>query len=257
MKKKISALLTVLLLLSALCTSALAAEGGVTHLYDLSGLLTVDERAALESRAQDISARGGCGVYLVAVDDYTAYGYGSVYEVATQMFNNADNGFGVGAERNGILLLLSLNERDWAMFVNGERAEYAFNEYGQAELEDSFLPAFGENDWYGGFSGFLTACDEYLTLAASGEPVRESVVKRIIPVVGVSCVVSLVICLNLKGKMKTVRRKAEARTYVASGGLRLTDSYDRYTHTTESRRSVEKSSSGESGGGGSGRSGKF
>lgn len=115
----------------------------------------------------------------MALDDYTAYGSGDVYDVATQIFNNADNGFGLGADRNGILLLLSLNERDWSMFVHGEKAEYAFNDYGQAELPDAFLSAFGENDWYGGFSGYLAACDEHLTLAASGEPVRQSVAVRI------------------------------------------------------------------------------
>ena len=87
---------------------------------------------------------------------------------------------------------------------------------------------------------------------------RESAIKNIIPAVGVSCVIALMICLVLKGKMKTVRRKVEAQAYVAFGGLNLTDSYDRYTHTTESVRHIEKSSSGSaSGGGGSGRSGKF
>lgn len=257
MKQKILALLTVLFLLAALCSTALAAEADATYVYDLSGILTVEERAELERRAGDISLRGGCGVYIVAVSDYTDYGYGSVYEVATQIFNHEDNHFGLGADRSGILLLLSTDGRDWAMFVHGESAQYAFNEYGQAALEDSFLPAFGENDWYGGFSGYLTACDEYLTLAASGKPVRESVVRRIVPAVGVSCVVSLVICLSLKGKMKTVRRRVEAQTYVASGGLCLTESCDHYTHSTQTRQRVEKSSSGERGGGGSGRSGKF
>lgn len=257
MKKKLSALLTVLFLLSVLCSSALAADSAADYVTDLSGLLTDEEWETLEAKAEDISLQSGCGVYIVALDDYTAYGSGDVYDVATQIFNNADNGFGLGANRNGILLLLSLNERDWSMFVHGEKAEYAFNDYGQAELPDAFLSAFGENDWYGGFSGYLAACDEYLTLAASGEPVRQSVAVRIFLVVGISCAIALVICLVLKGKMKTVRRKVEAQAYIASGGLNLTDSYDRFTHITETRRRIEKSSSGESGGGGSGRSGKF
>lgn len=75
--------------------------------------------------------------------------------------------------------------------------------------------------------------------------------------VGISCAIALVICLVLKEKMKTVRRKVEAQAHIASGGLNLKDSYDRFTHITETRRRIEKSSSGESDGGGSGRSGKF
>lgn len=258
MKKRISALLTALFLMASLCTTALAADDGAGYVTDISDLLTYEEWETLETRAQDISQRTGCGVYIVALDDYTDYGEGSVYDVAAQIFNNGDNGFGVGTDRSGILLLLSMDERDWAMFVHGENAQYAFDDYGQAALEDSFLPAFGENDWYDGFSRYLDACDEYLTLASDGAPVRESVVRRILPVVIVSCVISLVICLILKGKMKTVRRKVEAKAYVSFGGLHLIDSYDRYTHTTESVRHIEKSSSGgTSGGGGSGRSGKF
>ena len=128
MKKKISALLTALFLMAALCTSALAADGGVRNVYDISDLLTGDEWATLENRAEDISLRTDCGVYIVALNDYTDYGEGSVYDVAAQIFNNADNGFGVGADRSGILLLLSMDERDWAMFVHGESAQYAFDD---------------------------------------------------------------------------------------------------------------------------------
>lgn len=258
MKKKVLALLTVLFLMAALCTPVLAAENSVTYVHDLSGLLTAEACAALKSDARDISLRTNCGVYIVTLADYTAYGSGGIYDVAAQIFNNADNSFGVGADRSGILLLLSMDGRDWAVYVHGESAQYAFDDYGQTALEDSFLPAFGENDWYGGFSGYLSACDEYLTLAASGEPVRESAMQRIGPVVGISCVISLVICLVLKGRMKTVRRKVGAQSYVTFDGLNLTERYDHFTHTTQTVRTVEqKSSSSESGGGGNGRSGKF
>ena len=62
----------------------------------------------------------------------------------------------------------------------------------------------------------------------------------------------------LKGKMKSVRRGAEAGVYVTAEGLDLTERSDIYTHTTETRRKKEKNDShSESGGGGSGRSGHF
>lgn len=257
MKKRISALLMALFLMAALCTTALAADFGVNYVTDISDLLTYEEWEALENRAQDIALRTGCGVYIVTLEDYTDYGEGSVHDVAAQIFNNADNGFGVGTDRSGVLLLLSMDARDWALLVYGESALYAFDDYGQAALENSFLPAFGEDNWYGGFSGYLDACDQYLALASNGSPVRESALRRILPMVGVACVISLVICLILKGKMKTIHRKVEAKAYVSFGGLNLIDSYDRYTHTTERVRHIEKNSSGGTGGGDSGRNGKF
>lgn len=256
MKKKLSMLLAALLLALSLCVPALA-DSGTNHVYNLNGLLTAGEWALLDMQAADISERYGCGVYIVTVDDYTEYGVGSVYDVTTQIYNAAGSGFGLGDDRDGIMLLISMYERDWAMFVHGEYAQYAFDDYGQAKLEDSFLPAFGENDWYGGFSGYLNACEEYLSLAAAGEPVQQSPVGGIVTAVVISCAVALVVCLILKAKMKTVHHKAEAQAYVTADGLNLTDSYDRYTHTTETRRRIEKKSGSSGGGGGSGRSGKF
>ena len=73
--------------------------------------------------------------------------------------------------------------------------------------------------------------------------------------------VALVICLSLKGMMKSVRRSARADIYVTEEGLNLTEQVDRYTHTTETRRKIEKDhdsgSSDHSGGGGSSTSGHF
>lgn len=149
MKKKVLSLLTALLLVATLFATAFAADSPVSCVTDISGILTYDEWEALETRAQDISLRTNCGVYIVILDDYTNYGEGDVYDVASQIFKNADNGFGVGTDHSGILLLLSMNERNWAMFVNGENAKYAFDNYGQTALKDAFLSDFDENDWYG------------------------------------------------------------------------------------------------------------
>ena len=82
-----------------------------------------------------------------------------------------------------------------------------------------------------------------------------------------SCLAALAVCMVLKRKMNNVRQNAQANEYIVPGGLRLADSYDRYTHTTKTRTKIEQkssissssssSSSSCSGGGGSGRSGKF
>jgi len=80
-----------------------------------------------------------------------------------------------------------------------------------------------------------------------------------------SCLAALAVCMVLKRKMNNVRQNAQANEYIAPGGLRLADSYDRYTHTTKTRTKIEQKSSSSSGGsssscsggGGSGRSGKF
>ena len=109
----------------------------------------------------------------------------------------------------------------------------------------------------------VSTCDEYLTRADAGKPVRESPALLIAIAVVASCLLSGAICLFLKRSMKTVHQKVEANEYVAPGGLQLSKQYDRYTHTTETRTKISSDSdsgggtSSCSGGGGSGRSGKF
>lgn len=169
---------------------------------------------------------------------------------------------GEGPNRDGIMLLLSMADRDWAMFCYGSHCEYAFNSYGQEKLEKVFLDNFGEDDWYGGFEDYVKECRVYLEKAANGKPVRASLFFPMLVVIGLSLLAAIAIVAVIWQKMDKVSEKATANAYVAAG-LRLTEQTDRFTHKTTSSRKIERSSSSggssrsESGGGGSGRSGKF
>ena len=48
------------------------------------------------------------------------------------------------------------------------------------------------------------------------------------------------ICFFLFLGMKSVHQKKEADAYLTEGGLHLTQQYDRYTHTTQTRTKIEK-----------------
>lgn len=260
MKRKLICLSLALILLLCTATLVLAADGAqLPYVTDAAGLLTPEEAADLESMAQSVSKQYGCGVYVVTVDDYTDFDTRGVYEATYGIYHQYS--LGEGDDRNGAMLLLSMRERDWATFFYGPTAEYAFDAYGQEELEDAYLDYFRDNDWYGGFAGYINECGRYLDLAAQGTPVRRSPVGAILIVVLVSCLIALIVCMILRGKMKSVAKKTEAGSYVSDAGLSLTRREDQYTHTTTTQRKIESSSSSgsssESGGGGSGRSGKF
>jgi len=68
-------------------------------------------------------------------------------------------------------------------------------------------------------------------------------------------IIALIVVAVLNNKMKSVAMAAEASEYVV-GDVDITESYDRFTHTTTTRVKIQSSSSGKSGGG-SGVSGKF
>ena len=265
MKKRLLCLLLVLVTALALCVSAAAAVqtgAQLNYVTDAAGLLREGERARLEKMAEAVSQKYRVGVYIVTVEDFRDYHADGVYKATYTIYHNYT--MGEGPNRDGIMLLLSMDDRDWAMFCYGSRSEYTFNKYGQQKLEKVFLDNFGENDWYGGFEDYIKECSSYLEKAAAGKPVRAGLLFPGLLVVGLSLLVTLVIVSVIWQKMVSVEAKVTANAYV-SEALQLTEQTDHFTHKTTSKRKIERdsgSSSGgsshsESGGGGSGRSGKF
>lgn len=265
MKKGIRCLLLAFMMLFMFCVSVAAAEQTEAQLYyvtDAAGLLDENENMKLEKMAETVSQKYGVGVYIVTLEDYQDVYPNDVYKATYTIYHNFT--MGEGPNRDGIMLLLSMNDRDWAMFCYGSRSEYTFNKYGQQELEKVFLDNFGENDWYGGFEDYIKECSSYLEKAAAGKPVRASLLFPGLIVVGLSLLATLVIVSVIWQKMVSVEAKVTANAYV-SEPLQLTEQTDHFTHKTTSKRKIERnsgSSSGgsshsESGGGGSGRSGKF
>ncbi len=248
-------LICMLLILSLLAIPAVfASELG--YVTDSAGLLTAEEAEILELTAEKTALSLGCGVYIITVEDYTDYA-DDVYRAAYGLYHQYSLGEGDG--RNGILLLLSMQDRDYALFVYGPEAETAFSDYALRQLEDEFLDDLGYNDWYGGLTDYMETCREYLTLASQGKPVEENMLRYFPVVLIISVVVALVVCLVLKAQMKSVFKKAEADAYTDDAGLNLTGSRDMFIRTTRTKTKISSSSGGSSrsGGGGHGRSGKF
>lgn len=276
MKRRLACILLAALLLLGLCCTAFAeapaTEAQLWNITDTVGLLTSDEDQSLEARAEEISAQYGVGIYLLILEDYSEY-YDDPYETAYQFYHGYT--LGEGEDRDGVILLMSMSDRKYATFFYGPKAEYAFDAYGQELMEEEFLDDFRDDDWYDGFEDYLEVCAEYLERAEAGDPVRRDdssaggssvsgIGTTILVCLGISAVIAMIVCLILRGKMKSVRKGTHADAYV-TGSLNLTASRDQYTHTTETRTKIEHESSDSggggssacSGGGGSGRSGSF
>lgn len=264
MKKRVLSLLLAVMMVFALCVSPAAAEqtgAQLNYVTDAAGLLSESQNAQLEIMAQAVSQKYGVGVYMVTLDDYRDYQPEGVFKATYTIYH--DNTMGEGPNRDGIMLLLSMEDRDWAMFCYGSRCEYTFNSYGQKQLEEVFLDNFQENDWYGGFTDYVAECESYLETASVGKPVRSSNLFPILVAIALSLLLSVLIVSLIWNKMDNVAVKATAGSYI-SQDLQLTKKTDRFIRKTTHRQAIQRNSSGssggsksESGGGGSGRSGKF
>ena len=180
-----------------------------------------------------------------------------------------------------ILLLMSMDDRDYALVSHGYYGNTAFSEYGKDLLSDQFLDDFANDNWFSGFSDYLQYSERMMYMADSGSPVGgsqdsgysdygESYGTRSnnaplygLITVGVAGLAAGITTMSMRSKMISAVSQTNANRYIPMGGAVLTASQDNYTHTTTSRvRVASPPSSMRSGSGGassgfSGKSGKF
>ncbi len=224
-------------------------EAQLDYVTDAAGLLTDEEWQELESKAESISAEYQCAVYIVTVDDYINYGDGDVSDVAKGIYQ--DYALGFGEDKSGLLLLLSMADRDFSLLAYGY-GNTAFTDYGKERLEDEFLGYFGDDQWADGFEAYLDTSGEMLAMARSGSPLDIDSdptveVGGVAISVLLALIISLVVCFILKAGMQSVAEKSEADAYISQDGVNFTVREDYFTHATESRVTVERSSGGGGG----------
>ncbi len=291
MKKTGVLLLLVLALTFTLPLPAMAAE--LDAVTDAAGLLTETERGELNDRAQELAQQYQCAVYIVTLEDMEDMGGSDAYEIATAVYTEYDLGY--GEEKSGVLLLLSMAERDYALIAYGY-GNTAFTDYGKdVLLDEDVLPLLGEDAYYEGFSAYLDTAGDYLSMARSGKPFdvenapgydesgsrfetdgaygastrpgddEGELAIRLGAVIFLPLLLAGGLCLYWKRQMNTAVSARTADRYIPSDGFHLTGQQDTFLYRTETRRRIENNSSGGGRAGGttmrsggfSGRSGKF
>lgn len=257
---------SVLVMLAVMILSfALPAQAADDRfVYDEADFLIDEEILLLESTAQDIALTYSCGVYIVTTWDYS--GYGSTVRSAAENFFTA-NDLGMGDDRNGVMLFLSMGDRDYALIAHGEFANSAFTDYGKDVLSEEFLDNFAYDDWMGGFQDYLYGCRDFLNAAIAGEPVDveggSDVGMTLLMILLIPTAIAGVACGVMAASMKTARAKTQADDY--RKGVDITGQRDQFITRTVVRQKIESSSSSSSSRGGtrvnsggfSGKSGKF
>ena len=268
MKKKMIALLFVLALCLCAAVPAFAADGFADEYYrvnDLADLLTDSEEAALLQKLDEISQRQKMDVIVVTVNNLD--GYDSAAEYADVVYEYCK--YGYGDQKDGLLLLISMEERDWAISTCGYGIT-AFTDSGIEYIIDQIKPDLSDGNYVAAFDTYANLCDEFITQARNGAPFDKSNLPReplsiiwvpISVVFGV--VLALIIVGSMKGKLKSVHTQVAANSYLKKDSLTITESSDLFLYHTVTRSKKEKdndsgssthtSSSGTTHGGGSGK----
>ena len=278
MKRKISLLLTTLLLLPVLVFTVGAEE--MVYVIDHGALLTDSEEAALQSAISDL--RDQFGMDIVILTESTLNGK-RPQDYADDYYDN--HGYG----EDGLLFLLSMEERDWYISTCGD-ARFALTDYGIQQLGESVLPYLADGDYYRAFATFLGELPGYFDALSQGKPVdgyadysgdyyhgdQEDVLyyeEPFEPSFFVAIILGIVaggITVLVMGiAMNTKRPQRSAAVYMDPDSYRVTEHQDLFLYSTVSKvkkpenpprsggggggSSVHTSSSGISHGGGGGK----
>lgn len=268
MKRLMACVVAVLILIGA----SLQSDGANFDLVAVGpDVLTDEQYVELNDRAKDIREKYQCEVSIAVMKDM---GEGDIVDFARYLYDNND--YGYGEDKSGLMLFINRKERDYALISRGYGDE-AFTEKSRDVLiDDVLLPYLGVDEYYEGFSKFLTIAEEHLALARAGTPfgatsqalgIKEgdnglkpsdsSVWGKRAVVIVLPLIIATVVVSLLRGQLKSAVLKSEARDYMACEGLSLTYEEDRFSHSTETRTEIKSASNDNSPSSPQGRSGKF
>ena len=107
-------------------------ESAPERLVDGADLLTDSQEEALLKTLDEISERQKCDVVIVTEENLQT---NTAQDDADDFFDY--NGYGYGKNRDGILLLISIGDRDWSISTRGFAIK-AFTDKGQKYLVEQF-----------------------------------------------------------------------------------------------------------------------
>jgi uncharacterized protein len=250
--KRLSLILTVLLMLAALCAPALASS--LPLVVDDVSLLTPSEVTELTAEAQRLSEEYKLDVVILttgSLEGKTALNFAADYYDS--------KGYGQGDAHDGVMLTLSMEDRDWCILTTGSGIQ-TFTDYGIEVISDDIVPYFSDGDYAGGFKRFLHDAEIFLAQDAKGEPydIHNTVQLRspfdrtvgawLYLLLGALVAAAIGLGILMIG-MKTAKPQYSAAHYVKDGSTQIARMQDLYLYHTQTRVRVQKESSG--GGGGS------
>lgn len=253
MKKKILIFLFVFLFVFpfAYTVNAVSREA---RLVDEADLLTFSEETKILTLLNGISERQQLDIVVVTVKSLNGK---SPRAFADDYYD--DHGYGFGSQRDGVLLLIAMDTRDYYISTSGYGIE-AFTDKRINRIKKSVQSDLSDGEYAAAFEEFATLCDDYITQTKSGNPDGNyNVTQHLLLSLAIGLIVALIATGIMRRKLKSVRFKTGASDYMKKGSFVVTKSNDIYLYKHVTRRAKPKdsdthrSSSGRSHGGGGGK----
>lgn len=268
MRKRIFSIAVLLILCMIISFTTFAANSGFAgdyeRLIDAADILSDNEEKELLNKLDEISERQNFEIVIAVIDTLEG---STAREYADDIYDNCN--YGYGSDKDGVLLLVSMEEQDWWISTHGFGTR-VFTDVGIEYLSEQFVYELSNENYMDGFCTYIEQCDDFITQARTGEPFDKKNLPReplglswFLISLAVGIVLSLIIVGNMKSKLKTVRNQVAANSYIKEDSMEVTESRDLFLYRKVDRTVKEKnnssgssthtSSSGKTHGGGGGK----
>ena len=221
--------------------------GGFADLYDrlidMGDILSDSEEAELLAALDEVSLRQNMDVTIITVESLEG---DEIAALADDIYDMCS--FGYGADRDGILLLVSRDDRQWHISTCGYGIT-AFTDAGIQYIGRQMKSDLASENYAAAFRIFIDQCDQFISQARTGMPFdKSSLPKEKMPSawalisLGGGAAVGLGVFAALRGKMKSVRYAPAANNYVRDGSMNITQSNDVFLYRTVNKTARTKSS---------------
>ncbi len=227
------------------------------RLNDGAGLLSASEAQQLTSKLDTLSEKYGFDIVIVTVTSLNGQSPESF------SFDYYDyNGFGYGENGDGVLLTVSMENRDWLISTTGY-GKFAINTDGINYIGEEITDYLSDGEYYTAFDTFAKLCEDFVVQANTGEPyTKDTLPKRKLSLlwipgsVMIGMLISFLIMNGFKSQLKSVRRAPSAREYQVPGSMLVTEQSDMflYSHVSRVPRQTQSGNKGGVRTGSSGRS---
>lgn len=256
MKRKLISLLLVLFLILTSAVSISASDAHLPRVVDGADLLSGTEESDLTEKIDSIVQNYDMDVVILTVN---TLGSKSARAYADDYYDYI--GYGIGSDHSGLLLLIAMEERTWAVSTCGD-AIRTVTDYEIEDILQDVAVYLGDAEYYEAFDVFLDRIEaQYRTGIDSEASDSGNILFRFVIALVIGAVIAGVALLVMRSKMNTAKAQRGANSYLAEGSYDLYRCMDMYLYsrTTKVRKSENnssgshRSSSGRSHGGSSGR----
>ncbi len=238
-----------LVLITLLALPASAYDGSLPRVIDKTSSLTSSEVDDLNERSEEFRLDFSMDCVVLLVDTLEGK---SARAFADDAYD--EGGYGMGADNSGILLLISLGDREVYISTCGS-AIASIDDYEIERILDDMMSALGDEDWHRAFADGISSAGRMIQrpngqYTNGGETDSDTfgtgerlLVTFLVPALIAAVVVGVMCCM-----MNNARGKFAAADYAVKGSFNLTGVLDIFLsrHVSKTPRASENSGGGGS-----------